>query len=386
MIRATLYRENAPVFGVLAVLIMAITVLALFGPGPAARRPAIAISARGTADTSSENPPPVPLIAAPDDEAASQSILAPDDARSRNAAVSFVTDDPTPAPPFKFAGSDIDRARATDCLALAGMAEAGGGDVEQRAVMQVILNRVRHPAFVGTVCGAVFQGSQRRTGCQFTFTCDGSMARAYSDDRWARARSRAAEALNGYVYKPVGTATHYHTDWVYPYWSPSLDKIAKVDTHIFFRWPGYWGTPKAQSVRYRGGEPAIAAMAARNPLFVDADEAAGLSSGGSVAEADANAAKSPAPGIAFLTIARTETPLAIIKRARAMCPASGFCQVYGWTEATAVPTALPLPPASRRALRFSFVPARSGGGDIVFYDCKTFPTVPKNQCLPPPIK
>ena len=170
-----------------------------------------------------------------------QSTLAPDDARARNAAVPFYAGPVLPADPFRFTGSETDRIRAADCLALAALAEAGPSDDGQRAVIQVVLNRVRHPAFAKTVCGVVFEGSQRQTGCQFSFTCDGSLARQYSDQAWDHARLRAAEALGGRVFAKVGNATHYHTDWVYPYWSPSLVKLAQVDTHLFFRWPGYWG-------------------------------------------------------------------------------------------------------------------------------------------------
>ncbi|MGJ3626051.1 cell wall hydrolase [Sphingomonas sp. MMS24-JH45] len=91
--------------------------------------------------------------------------------------------------------------------------------------MQVVLNRLRHPAFPKTVCGVVFQGAERSTGCQFTFTCDGALARQPSPLAWDRARKVAAAALAGAVYRPVGYATHYHTDWVVPYWSePRQDR------------------------------------------------------------------------------------------------------------------------------------------------------------------
>src|SRR3546814_109789 len=122
------------------------------------------------------------------------------------------------ARPFIFSGSPVDLARATDCLAAAQLYEAGDDAVGERAVAQVVLNRVRHPAFPKTVCGVVFQGQERATGCQFTFTCDGALARAPTQAAWERARDIARSALAGKVYRPVGYATHYHTDWVGPYW------------------------------------------------------------------------------------------------------------------------------------------------------------------------
>ena len=77
------------------------------------------------------------------------------------------------------------------------------------------------------MCGVVFEGSTRATGCQFTFTCDGSMARAPMTSEWARARKVAWAALNGAVHAAAGLATHYHANYVLPYWASSL-----VKTHV----------------------------------------------------------------------------------------------------------------------------------------------------------
>jgi hypothetical protein len=120
----------------------------------------------------------------------------------------------------------------------------------------VVLNRMRHPAFPKTVCGVVFQGADRKTGCQFTFTCDGALARKPDEAAWARARKVAEAALSGFVMKKVGNATHYHADYVAPYWSPTLVKVAVVGQHIFYRWTGGAGLPPAFGGRYGGGEMA----------------------------------------------------------------------------------------------------------------------------------
>jgi len=132
-----------------------------------------------------------------------------------------------------------DRERAMTCLAAAIAYEAGFEPIEgQQAVAEVVLNRVRHPAYPKTVCGVVFSGSQRRTGCQFTFTCDGSLARRLPDAIMAASRRVAEAALDGLAPDRVGTATHYHADYVKPYWAPSLFRIAKIGAHIFYRMPG----------------------------------------------------------------------------------------------------------------------------------------------------
>jgi spore germination cell wall hydrolase CwlJ-like protein len=143
-----------------------------------------------------------------------------------------------------------DRERATDCLAATGYYEAGTRAADQRAVMQVVLNRVRHPAFPHSICGVVFQGAERKTGCQFTFACDGSMARRQpSAAIWRQARITASEMLTGQIEPAVGNATHYHTDWVHPAWSSQMNKIAAIDTHLFFRWRGNIGEPQSFTTR-----------------------------------------------------------------------------------------------------------------------------------------
>jgi len=163
--------------------------------------------------------------------------LSMEQARQVNAAIPFVKGRGDAALPYHFRGSPAARLQATECLATAALYEAGADARGQRAVMQVVLNRVRAPGFPKTVCGVVYQGSKLKTGCQFSFTCDGSLQRRRETVGWKEARERARRALAGAVFKPVGRATHYHTDWVVPYWISSLDKIAKVHSHIFYRPP-----------------------------------------------------------------------------------------------------------------------------------------------------
>lgn len=148
--------------------------------------------------------------------------------------------------------------RSLQCMTEAIYYEAGNEPVDgQRAVAQVILNRMRSPVYPHSVCGVVYQGSERKTGCQFTFTCDGALARAPSPARWTRASGIAAAALSGSVYAPVGWATNYHADYVVPYWAQSLLKLTTVGRHIFYGWKGVNGTGAAFTSRYAGVEPAV---------------------------------------------------------------------------------------------------------------------------------
>ncbi len=196
--------------------------------------------------------------------------LTPQDAVAVNAKIPFSPLPNPPAAPFRLdAARTEDNARALDCLTMAVYYEAGSqSDDGEAAVAQVVLNRVRHPLFPKTVCGVVFQGSTLSTGCQFTFTCDGSLSRRPSTDGWKRAQRIAQRALDGYVMKSVGEATHYHTIWVVPYWQPSVVKLTEIGAHIFYRWAGGMGRPVSFSGVYAGAEPAppaIYGLTAREP-------------------------------------------------------------------------------------------------------------------------
>ena len=139
------------------------------------------------------------------------------------------------AAPFHLSGA-LETSRELECLTQAVYFEARGETpAGQAAVAQVVLNRVRHPAFPKTVCAVVFQGAGKRVGCQFSFACDGSMRRGRETVAWNRAQRVASKALSGGVMSSVGDATHFHTVNVAPNWGPRLVRTAEVGLHVFYR-------------------------------------------------------------------------------------------------------------------------------------------------------
>lgn len=180
---------------------------------------------------------------------------------------------PGGAPPFVAGAQQVDdAARAAECLTAAVYYEARSEPVDgQRAVAQVVLNRVRDRAFPNSVCGVVYQGSHRSTGCQFSFTCDGSMNRPRDLAAWDRARLVAETALAGAVYAPVGAATSYHANYVSPWWAPSLSRIAAIGSHIFYRWRDAMEGALTFRQAYAGREPDVAAAGAQVALHVGDD-------------------------------------------------------------------------------------------------------------------
>lgn len=241
-------------------------------------------------------------VAAPEPVVLKLQNLTSEQAEAWNAANPTFTGPNPAAKPFKLnAGGVLDEARAVDCMTAAVYYEAAWETTDgQRAVAQVVLNRMRHPAYPKTVCGVIFQGSQRTTGCQFSFTCDGSMNRAPNPAAWDRSRKVAEAALSGYVMKKVGNATHYHANYVAPYWSPTLLKIGTIGAHIFYRWTGGQGMPGAFGGAYGGSEAAGMQIAALDKFATPAQVEVVVPTGAAISEelpvVEADPAKSAKPG------------------------------------------------------------------------------------------
>lgn len=347
-----------------------------------------------------------------------------EDAEAINEKVPFSTAPIVAAKPFHFGKGSEDYERARDCLASAVYYEAGDDAVGEKSVAQVVLNRARHPAFPRSVCAVVYQGQERSTGCQFSFTCDGSMTRRTpSPAAWTRAKQVAAMALGGFVDKSVGLATHYHTDWVVPYWSSSLDKISKVRTHLFFRFKGYWGQAAAMSRGGSGAEPMIAKLAGLSnvhgsvvetgpfiiPKQTDADiaslvaklQARGINaapapgtgrpqvsasftvggaapkkgqekltiSGSPDLKGNSMAASDPDRGIYGLRLDLNRFPGSYALVARSLCGIKSRCTVLGWRR-DAAPSGMGDFQAKKGKALFSY---RRDGGETVEWDCTEFP-------------
>jgi hypothetical protein len=312
-----------------------------------------------------------------------------DDARAANARIALVTKGFVAARPFVYAGSGDARLRARDCLAAAMIYEAGDDSRGQLSVGQVVINRARHPAFPKSICGVVFQGSERRTGCQFTFTCDGALARRYSEAAWIRAQVNADMMLSGLTDPSVGLATHYHTDWVRPYWSDSLEKIAIVDTHLFFRWPGYWGTPGAFRGAVSGNDGPVAKLAALSPLHAIAlgllptEIAAGVDANAAVGEARVVAGAGEAEGrdTIYIQLDRKAAPESFVTTALRLCGDKPYCKFMGWTNPVLKPDSDAMSETQRAAMTFSYLRDDKAGFEKALWNCSEYKRDDVRQCM-----
>ena len=303
----------------------------------------------------------------------------------------------SPAKPFFFSGSAGAREQAVACLAAAAWYEAGNNAADQRSVMQVVLNRVAHPSFPKTVCGVVLQGSERKTGCQFTFTCDGSLDhRRPGPESWAIARARAEAALSGAIDASVLQATHYHADYVAPWWSFQLERLAKVGRHIFYRWPGARGT--------LAGRPASVSLVSGSTF-----EQLGMDARGNLVGRDAAAARSdprnpqidPAPVALAELPAPAMAPAAVVRsRVRVMpldggqpsgrwaiealrrCSGEAGCHVIGYASADLAARNASLPDGQRDLPEFVLIRDAASGQVVALWDCEKTQRPDASQCLP----
>lgn len=327
----------------------------------------------------------VPKTELPPVEPVKFQAVAPADAKAFNDTIPFSTAPNPAARPFVFSGGSDDRARAIDCLAVGVLYEAGDDTEGERAVAQVVLNRVRHPAFPKSVCGVIFQGSERSTGCQFSFACDGAMNRWHpTPTAWNRARDVARAALNGSVYAPVGYSTHYHTDWVVPYWSASLDKVAAVKTHLFFRWTGWWGTPAAFLRRVSGSEPGIPALAGFSAAHSDAAIDTAVIKPAEVDSATTGGGAQPLsidPNSFLVTLDPRASPDSFVQVATKTCGTRQYCKLMAWTDKARTPSGLPLGQAQIATMAFSYLRDKARGYEKALWNCGQYKRASKGECM-----
>ncbi|MBL4598334.1 MAG: cell wall hydrolase [Rhizobiaceae bacterium] len=127
--------------------------------------------------------------------------------------------------------------RQQKCLAEGIYFEARGEPVRgQAAVAQVILNRVKNPAYPSSICGVVYQNKNWRNRCQFSFACDRIRDRVRNKRLWNVAEHIATETSAGRIWFPqVGSSTHYHATYVKPKWAKRMKKVGRIGLHIFYR-------------------------------------------------------------------------------------------------------------------------------------------------------
>ncbi|HVW75462.1 MAG TPA: cell wall hydrolase [Rhizomicrobium sp.] len=144
---------------------------------------------------------------------------------------------PAPIAPAANAEDALKRIAAEEnCLAQVIYFEARGeSEAGQRAVAEVILNRLAEGTHGKTICGVVYEGVGQ-TFCQFTFACDGAAMAPKSAEPWRAAQVLAARLMVGEVpADAISGATYYHAVSVHPSWAPGKLRVTQIGNHIFYR-------------------------------------------------------------------------------------------------------------------------------------------------------
>ena len=156
------------------------------------------------------------------------------------------------SPPVASAANidDMFREDAIECLATNIYFESANESLAgQISVGMVVLNRVNDARFPSDVCSVVYQGrygknerasAARLHKCQFSWACDGKPDIVRDKDKLYEIYKVAELVYQMYKegYDITDGATHYHATYVNPKWNRDrgMERIAKVDRHIFYRW------------------------------------------------------------------------------------------------------------------------------------------------------
>ena len=120
------------------------------------------------------------------------------------------------------------------CLALAIYYEARGELLDgQLAVAEVVMNRVESDKYPDNPCDVITQGGTRRDKCHFSFYCDGKPERPGDMIAWQRAQDLAGWVLTEQVSLGL-SATHYHADYVEPFWAEHYTYLGRIGGHLFY--------------------------------------------------------------------------------------------------------------------------------------------------------
>ena len=132
------------------------------------------------------------------------------------------------------------------CMAQNIYFEAGNQPLAGKvAVGQVVLNRLEHSNYPGTMCDVIYQAKWKenwlgnmhpiRNQCQFSWFCDGKSDEPEISPTWYESLKVARDVVQGGYPDITEGATHYHNDKVNPYWADSLNQTVIINNHIFYK-------------------------------------------------------------------------------------------------------------------------------------------------------
>ena len=126
----------------------------------------------------------------------------------------------------------------SEALYFEGRSESEKG---QRAIAEVILNRVLNKSFPSTICTVVRQAKFYPSGgidlhsCQFSYYCDGKPEDYKEGKAFVSTYTLSYSIMEfGSTNLPQG-ATHYHSTTSNPHWTASLVLTTQIGDHLFYK-------------------------------------------------------------------------------------------------------------------------------------------------------
>ena len=133
---------------------------------------------------------------------------------------------------------------AVVCLAMNIYHEARGESLAgQIGVGFSVMNRVEDPRYPDNVCDVVHQAKYNpwdkknpvRYMCQYSWFCDGKSDTPKDGKAYLESTILAQNIYYGAVTDISEGATHYHADYVNPWWASKMSNVLTVGQHIFYR-------------------------------------------------------------------------------------------------------------------------------------------------------
>lgn len=128
-----------------------------------------------------------------------------------------------------------DMAGASDlaCMAVTVYHESRGQPtLGQQAVASVVLRRVQVRRWGNSICSVVVEPKQ------FSYMTGPTSFPAIRDmDSWYKAIAVAIRTMVDGPAPEVAGADHYHATYVHPDWGPTMNVVARIGDHIFYRDP-----------------------------------------------------------------------------------------------------------------------------------------------------
>lgn len=134
-----------------------------------------------------------------------------------------------------------------ECMTANIFFEARGESVKgMKGVAKVTTNRVKSKKYPSTVCATVFQPwqfswvkQQKHATIAAVFKGDLRKFSAADKRAYEKAATIAKDAMNDNLkMQHLDKSLWYHADYVKPKWARKLQKVGKIDTHIFYEEKG----------------------------------------------------------------------------------------------------------------------------------------------------